>query len=1587
MVKRKSSVPQRLCEERRSQLTWDLGENDKPLIGPINGENSRSAEVNLQSEKDTAKDRQSNKRQRRKSQQGDDITDEYLKSIIEDCSFYIPLKKQPDLNKNERVFQLGKLFLKVTLQEVQKFPIDGEYWLYVSELQDRSLLYNECRTGVQYFLMNGTLDFQLYSGLSHRSFILMFEDFIEDDHQLCINVLFRESFCRGPSAHWEIKQRSTSQDFQAVMSYFFKIDTPALFDGVGEVRKHDIDGLYKFIKEYHENSPSNELPFTQHSSLVPRLRPYQIQAVKWMLCRESVTENENDTLHCLYMHLELPDGQPLYYNKYAGYITLEKPTSIPLPTGGILADEMGLGKTVEVLACLLANQRPASDFKTVENNENSNGIKEENDSEPNVKIELNKLTLDGSHANVKPETVNLTEENISTSNENVSTESNVKEQPKVDCVDNECFNIMSEECSEVQEVDYSMECDVAANVMVSCNDGDSNSTNSVKMVDNSDSKNRVIESGCNSLIDSGNNSSNTNLSVNNSVNRSSDNNVEKSPKDDSGYHNSFGSAIMYDLENYRFSDEDESEEDDPNDEDWQTCIKFERLKDSGQRKKYKVRSVRGKKDAFKSVDTKDTFKIHKRTRAKQKTVQKIDLIEATIEEVIAKFCGGKSSSRNRRTKIKEVSSWRAASQIWYQEMLSAVSLRKPPNRREIVKGTILECVCGSEESNNKYRVCCSGCSRWQHAECVGYKREAGKKDDSSYSCPQCWQSKEPIVSGATLIVSPASISNQWVTEIQRHIEEDNFQILVYKGVHKDGFLQPYDIAKNQIVITTYETLRKELDYADLNTTDGHRLRHVKRFLAAPSPLPCINWWRLCLDEAQMVECTGNLFGLVQFLGIDPYCDIRWWQDLVYGPYCHGIYRPLHELMAGIMWRTAKKDVLQQINIPEQTEEVEWLHFSPVEEHFYRRQHSECSQDFIDKLSKMRSLDITLDSLDRQTINKILGPLLRLRQACSHPQAVRGQFLTATKATMSMEELLESLIKKTQNESEEALRQHIASLNADVLDGRYKGVAPTLRDDKLREEALILEQKYMQKCDSQVAAAQETLANLSMTVNELENGFSIGRDNWWGELLAWLILQGEETELLSKIRDDLLENKVPGQESLINRVSNIRGLEYEIGKWSDAVEKAKKKAVTELRQLEVTARQDLVNEAVDCHLRISNANNKNKKKCKLCICETHLKNYESLVFAVSKKQTEHSMIGNVLLLGQLNQGTWKPCEMERVLRVLVAFVRGKRSNRDCLEDGNQHLKLLDAIKKEFRHLRLVWTQLRDQVSAQDELDMAKLKLRIRYPDEPMPQNNKKQRNPLQQLSSNIGNVAETIHIIEWHQVSSHETRLESERIISRGDLRRKTGQLLYLENLRKSQGLDSNPDPCPVCQTNLGDKCGHCYCMECVRYMVDQSRGIRKVNVKCPICRDTTPEDGISYVNLSSKTYEPKEDGTAITVRGSHSTKVEAVVHRLLALRAAEPDVKALVFSTWEKVLDVLAQALTENGVSFSRLQPGLKHQQILQHFKDNNSHVTALLLPVRWGAKGLNLIEATHVLLIEPILNPADELQAVGRVHRIGQTR
>jgi hypothetical protein len=57
----------------------------------------------------------------------------------------------------------------------------------------------------------------------------------------------------------------------------------------------------------------------------------------------------------------------------------------------------------------------------------------------------------------------------------------------------------------------------------------------------------------------------------------------------------------------------------------------------------------------------------------------------------------------------------------------------------------------------------------------------------------------------------------------------------------------------------------------------------------------------------------------------------------------------------------------QINIPKQTEEVHWLSFSPVEEHFYRRTFIDCSREMSEKIRNFSRGDIKLSEMDRKSL--------------------------------------------------------------------------------------------------------------------------------------------------------------------------------------------------------------------------------------------------------------------------------------------------------------------------------------------------------------------------------------------------------------------------------------------------------------------------------------------------------------------------------------------------------------------------------------------------------------------------------------------
>ena len=173
-----------------------------------------------------------------------------------------------------------------------------------------------------------------------------------------------------------------------------------------------------------------------------------------------------------------------------------------------------------------------------------------------------------------------------------------------------------------------------------------------------------------------------------------------------------------------------------------------------------------------------------------------------------------------------------------------------------------ECTCGENESlankNRRLRIVqCVMCRVWQHAKCLNY--DLSDPHRGKYFCPHCHVINPPIRSGATLIVTPESISYQWVDEILKHVHDNTLSVFVYKGVHQSGgYIQPQTLANQDLVITTYQVLCKELSHVDLphsKSETGRRMRHRKRYMAKASPLVAVKWWRVCLDEAQMVEAT------------------------------------------------------------------------------------------------------------------------------------------------------------------------------------------------------------------------------------------------------------------------------------------------------------------------------------------------------------------------------------------------------------------------------------------------------------------------------------------------------------------------------------------------------------------------------------------------------------------------------------------------------------------------------------------------------------------------------------------------------------
>ncbi|KAK7030917.1 hypothetical protein VNI00_013863 [Paramarasmius palmivorus] len=116
-----------------------------------------------------------------------------------------------------------------------------------------------------------------------------------------------------------------------------------------------------------------------------------------------------------------------------------------------------------------------------------------------------------------------------------------------------------------------------------------------------------------------------------------------------------------------------------------------------------------------------------------------------------------------------------------------------------------------------------------------------------------------------------------------------------------------------------------------------------------------------------------------------------------------------------------------------------------------------------------------------------------------------------------------------------------------------------------------------------------------------------------------------------------------------------------------------------------------------------------------------------------------------------------------------------------------------------------------------------------------------------------------------------------------------------------------------------------------------------------------------------------------------SQRLKAVETILSTIPSGE---KTVVFSSFVAMLDIISSCIRDRFqcVQYDGGMKPSEREKSLKAIRED-SNVKVLLMSLKAGGIGLNLVECNHVILVDLWWNPAVEEQAIGRTHRMGQTR
>ena len=213
-------------------------------------------------------------------------------------------------------------------------------------------------------------------------------------------------------------------------------------------------------------------------------------------------------------------------------------------------------------------------------------------------------------------------------------------------------------------------------------------------------------------------------------------------------------------------------------------------------------------------------------------------------------------------------------------------------------------------------------------------------------------------------------------------------------------------------------------------------------------------------------------------------------------------------------------------------------------------------------------------------------------------------------------------------------------------------------------------------------------------------------------------------------------------------------------------------------------------------------------------------------------------------------------------------------------------------------------------------------------------------------------------------------------------------LQMLDKMNKKEELDLEQN-CSICFDEISKPsltpCGHIFCKDCL----DMCLQVKK---QCPMCKsDLTGKD--IYLVDSNKMEEENDENENPLIKkyGSKLGKLVSIVRTLVA----NEDNRIIIFSQWDRMLNLIGKTLSDNGVANSFVKGNVwSRNSAISKFKlgkdSSGEDNKVIMLSLSNSASGTNLTEATHIIFVEPINSKHEEVkaiesQAIGRACRLGQ--